>query len=418
MTRFEFFKPFHDFRGILTSRIFGIPIMLGLLAVVFWLTITGANVPSTIIADFLFGIEAKLTEFFTWIGSPKWLHGILILGMYRTLAWVVSVMLPPMAIFFPLFTLLEDSGYLPRVAFNLDNFFKKACTHGKQSLTMCMGFGCNAAGVIGCRIIESPRERLIATLTNVFVPCNGRFPTLIAIGTIFIGGCVGSAFQSLAFTLALTAIVLLGIFMTLLVSYILSKTILKGLPSSFTLELLPYRKPQIGRILIRSVYDRTLFVLGRAVAVAAPAGLVIWLMANITVGDISLLAYTANFLDPFGRLLGMDGYIMMAFILGLPANEIVIPIIIMSYMSTGSILELEELEDLRQLLVSHGWTWLTGVCVMLFSLMHFPCATTLWTIRKETQSLKWTLASFAIPTAAGIIVCFIVANVVRLLGLV
>jgi len=404
--------------SILTSRIFGIPIMLGLLAMVFWLTITGANIPSAIIADFFFGIEANLTEFFMWAGSPEWLHGILVLGMYRTLAWVVSVMLPPMAIFFPLFTLLEDLGYLPRVAFNLDNFFKKACAHGKQALTMCMGFGCNAAGVIGCRIIDSPRERLIATLTNVFVPCNGRFPTLIAISTIFIGGSVGGAFQSVTSTLALTGIVLLGILMTLMVSKILSLTILKGLPSSFTLELPPYRKPQFGRIIVRSVFDRTLFVLGRAVAVAAPAGLVIWLMANITVGDISLLTYASNFFDPFGRLLGMDGYIIMAFILGFPANEIVVPIIIMSYMTSGSILELEELEDLRQLLVSHGWTWLTGVCVMLFSLMHFPCGTTLWTIRKETQSLKWTLASFAIPTAVGIIVCFIVANVARLLGLV
>ncbi|RCX15553.1 ferrous iron transport protein B [Anaerobacterium chartisolvens] len=404
--------------SILTSRIFGIPIMLGLLAGVFWLTIAGANVPSAMLADFLFGIEDKLTEFFMWAGSPEWLHGILILGIYRTLAWVVSVMLPPMAIFFPLFTLLEDLGYLPRVAFNLDNFFKKACAHGKQALSMCMGFGCNAAGVIGCRIIDSPRERLIATLTNVFVPCNGRFPTLIAIGTIFIGGTVGGAFQSATSTLALTGIVLLGILMTLLVSRILSMTILKGIPSSFTLELPPYRKPQIGRIIVRSVLDRTLFVLGRAVVIAAPAGLVIWIMANIMVGDISLLTHAANFLDPFGKLLGMDGYIMMAFVLGLPANEIVVPIMIMSYMASGSMLELEELEDLRQLFVSHGWTWLTGVCVMLFSLMHFPCGTTLWTIRKETQSMKWTLASFAIPTAAGIIVCFVVANAVRLLGLV
>ncbi len=403
--------------SILTSRTLGIPIMLCLLALVFWLTIEGANIPSAIIANFLFAIETKLTELFMSAGWPEWLHGILVLGMYRTLAWVVSVMLPPMAIFFPLFTLLEDSGYLPRIAFNLDNFFKKACAHGKQALTMCMGFGCNAAGVIGCRIIDSPRERLIAILTNVFVPCNGRFPTLIAIGTIFIGGTAGGAFRSLSSTLVITGIVLLGIFMTLLVSYILSKTILKGLPSSFTLELPPYRRPQVGRIIIRSIFDRTLFVLGRAVAIAAPAGLVIWLMANIKVGDISLLTYAANFLDPFGKLLGMDGYIMMAFILGLPANEIVVPIIIMSYMASGSMLELEELEDLRNLLVSHGWTWLTGVCVMLFSLMHFPCGTTLWTIRKETQSMKWTLASFAIPTAAGIIVCFIVANLVRLLGL-
>ena len=404
--------------SILTSKVFGIPIMLCMLAVIFWLTISGANFPSGLIADFLFGIESKLTDLFMAAGSPEWLHGILVLGVYRTLAWVVSVMLPPMAIFFPLFTLLEDLGYLPRVAFNLDNFFKKACAHGKQALTMCMGFGCNAAGVIGCRIIDSPRERLIAILTNVFVPCNGRFPTLIAIATIFVGGTAGGAFKSLASTLALTGIVFFGIIMTLLVSRILSKTILKGIPSSFTLELPPYRKPQVGRIIIRSVFDRTLFVLGRAVAIAAPAGLVIWIMANITVGDKSLLTYGANFLDPFARLLGLDGYILMAFILGLPANEIVIPIVIMSYMASGSMLELESLEDMRQLFVSHGWTWLTGVCVMLFSLMHFPCGTTLWTIRKETQSLKWTLAAFAIPTAAGIVICFVVANVARLLGLV
>lgn len=403
---------------ILTSKILGIPIMLCLLAVIFWLTISGSNLPSELLADFLFGIESRLSDLLIAAGSPEWLHGILVLGVYRTLAWVVSVMLPPMAIFFPLFTLLEDLGYLPRVAFNLDNFFKKACAHGKQALTMCMGFGCNAAGVIGCRIIDSPRERLIAILTNVFVPCNGRFPTLIAIGTIFIGGTAGGAFKSLASTLVLTGTVLFGIIMTLLVSRILSKTILKGLPSSFTLELPPYRKPQVGRIIIRSVFDRTLFVLGRAVAIAAPAGLVIWIMANITAGEKSLLTYAANFLDPFARLLGLDGYILMAFILGFPANETVIPIIIMSYMSSGSMIELENLEDLRQLLVSHGWTWLTGVCVMLFSLMHFPCGTTLWTIRNETQSLKWTLASFAIPTSAGIIVCFIVASVARLLGLV
>lgn len=403
---------------ILTSRIFGIPIMLGMLAVIFWITIAGANVPSGLLSDLFFGIEAKLTDFFIWAGSPAWLHGIVVLGIYRTLAWVISVMLPPMAIFFPLFTLLEDLGYLPRVAFNLDNFFKKACAHGKQALTMCMGFGCNAAGVIGCRIIDSPRERLIAIITNVFVPCNGRFPTLIAIGTIFIGGSVGGAFKSVASTLALTAIVLVGILMTLLVSRILSKTILKGLPSSFTLELPPYRKPQIGRIIVRSILDRTLFVLARAVLIAAPAGLIIWTMANITVGELSLLTHAASFLDPFARLIGLDGYILMAFVLGLPANEIVIPILIMSYLASGSLLELDQLSDLRQLFAQHGWTWLTGVCVMLFSLMHFPCGTTLWTIKKETQSLKWTLASFAIPTAAGIILCFVVANAVRLFGLV
>jgi ferrous iron transport protein B len=403
--------------NVLTSRLFGIPIMLCFLAIIFWITIVGANLPSRLISDFLFAIEDKLTDISMSAGLPKWLYAVTVQGIYRTLAWVVSVMLPPMAIFFPLFTLLEDVGYLPRIAFNLDNFFKKACAHGKQALTMCMGFGCNAVGVIGCRIIDSPRERLIAILTNVFVPCNGRFPTLIAVSAIFIGGRFGGAFASFASTLALTAVVLFGILMTLLISYILSKTILKGLPSSFALELPPYRKPLIGRIIVRSVFDRILFVLGRAAIVAAPAGLVIWIMANITIAGTSLLAFAANFIDPFGKLLGMDGYILMAFILGLPANEIVIPIIIMSYMSAGSMLEIESLEDLRQLLISNGWTWLTGVCVMLFSLMHFPCGTTLWTIKKETRSAGWTLAAFAIPTAAGIILCTAVAGIARLLGL-
>lgn len=404
--------------SIVTSRIFGIPLMIALLGVVFWLTISGANYPSELIATFLFSIEERLTDLFIWLNAPDWLHGILVLGMYRTLAWVVSVMLPPMAIFFPLFTLLEDLGYLPRVAFNLDNFFKKACAHGKQALSMCMGFGCNAAGVIGCRIIDSPRERLIATITNNFVPCNGRFPTLIAIAAIFLGGTVPGAFKSVISTLALTGVIILGVFMTLLISKILSKTILKGLPSSFTLELPPYRKPQVGKIIVRSIFDRTLFVLGRAVAVAAPAGLVIWIMANIHVGGLSLLTHGANFLDPFASLLGMDGYILMAFILGLPANEIVIPILVMSYMAKGSMLEFESLEDLRNLLVANGWTWVTAVCVMLFSLMHFPCATTLWTIRKETKSLKWTLVSFLVPTITGIIICFTVAQTARLFGLI
>lgn len=404
--------------SILTSKRLGIPIMLGLLSVIFWLTITGANYPSEAIATFLFWGEERLTGLFMELGAPAWLHGILVLGMYRTLAWVVSVMLPPMAIFFPLFTLLEDLGYLPRVAFNLDKIFKKACAHGKQALTMCMGFGCNAAGVIGCRIIDSPRERLIATITNTFVPCNGRFPTLIAISTIFIGGAAAGVYQSAVSALIMTLIVLFGIIMTLLVSRILSKTILKGLPSSFTLELPPYRKPQVGRIIVRSVFDRTLFVLGRAVAVAAPAGLVIWLMANIDVSGISLLTHCANFLQPFASLIGLDGYILMAFILGLPANEIVVPIIIMSYMAAGSMLELDSLEALRDLLVSNGWTWLTAVCTMLFSLMHFPCGTTLWTIKKETQSWRWTFVSFLVPTITGIVTCFLVAQAVRLLGLI
>lgn len=400
----------------LTSKKFGIPIMLLLLSVVFWLTITGANIPSELIAKGLFFIEAKLTELFIMVNAPSWLHGLLVMGMYRTLAWVVSVMLPPMAIFFPLFTLLEDLGYLPRVAFNLDNYFKKACACGKQALTMCMGFGCNAAGIIGCRIIDSPRERLIAIITNNFVPCNGRFPTLIAIISMFFAGYIVGPCKSIVSTLILTGVILLGVFMTLMISKLLSKTILKGVPSNFTLELPPYRKPQIGKVIVRSVFDRTLFVLGRAVVVAAPAGLVIWLMANIHVCDLSLLTHCANFLNPFAKIIGLDGYILMAFILGFPANEIVVPIIIMSYMSTGSLLELNSLDQLRTLLVSNGWTPMTAICVMLFSLMHWPCATTCFTIKKETQSLKWTLISFLVPTITGIIICFIVSNSIRLIG--
>ena len=402
---------------ILTSKLTGIPIMILLLFGVFWITITGANYPSGWLADGLFWIEGKLTDFFLWVSAPDWLRGVLVDGMYRTLAWVVSVMLPPMAIFFPLFTLLEDSGYLPRIAFNLDNFFRKACAHGKQALTMCMGFGCNAAGVIGCRIIDSPRERLIATITNNFVPCNGRFPTLIAIITMFFAGAVGGAFKSVVSTLTLTGVIVLGVVMTVFISKLLSKTILKGLPSSFNLELPPYRRPQIGRVIVRSILDRTLFVLSRAVVVAAPAGVLIWILANVTVGDMSLLAHCAGFLDPFARLMGLDGIILMAFILGFPANEIVVPIIIMSYMATGSLTELDSLADLHALFVNNGWTWVTAVCVMLFSLMHWPCGTTCITIKKETQSFKWTLVSFAVPTVTGIVICIVVAGAARLLGL-
>ncbi|NME83340.1 ferrous iron transport protein B [Clostridium sp. SM-530-WT-3G] len=402
---------------VLTSKKFGIPLMILLLGVIFWLTITGANVPSQILSAGLFWIQDRLTEFFVYIGTPAWVEGILIQGMYRTLAWVISVMLPPMAIFFPLFTLLEDLGYLPRIAFNLDNFFKKSCACGKQALTMCMGFGCNAAGIVGCRIIDSPRERLIAIITNNFVPCNGRFPTLIAIITMFFAGMFTGPFQSVISTVILTGVILLGIFMTLMISRLLSKTILKGVPTSFTLELPPYRKPQVGKIIVRSIFDRTLFVLGRAVVVAAPAGIVIWLMANITIGGVSVLTHCATFLNPFANMIGLDGYILMAFILGFPANEIVIPIIIMSYMATGTILDLESTSALHNLLVANGWTWHTAVCVMLFSLMHWPCSTTCLTIRKETQSLKWTGISFLVPTITGITICFIFTTIVRLLGI-
>lgn len=402
--------------NILTSRRFGIPVMLALLGLVFWITIAGANYPSELLADALFWLEEQLSGLLLQIQAPPWLHGMLVLGMYRTLAWVVSVMLPPMAIFFPIFTLLEDLGYLPRIAFNLDYYLRKACAHGKQALTMCMGFGCNAAGVTACRIIDSPRERLIAIITNNFVPCNGRFPTIIALASIFTAASAGLVGSATAALFVLGAIVL-GVATTLLISKLLSLTILKGIPSSFTLELPPYRKPQIAKVIVRSLLDRTLYVLGRAAAIAAPAGLVIWVMANISVGGQSLLAHGAEFLDPFARLIGLDGYILMAFILGLPANETVIPILIMSYTAAGTMLELESLTELHILLVDNGWTWLTAVCTILFSLNHWPCGTTLWTIYKETRSWKWTWVSFAVPTITGFALCYITAQCFILLGL-
>ena len=395
---------------ILTSKITGFPIMILMLLGIFWITIVGANYPSEVIASGLFWAQDRWIDFFSYIHSPAWLSEMLIMGVYRTLAWVVSVMLPPMAIFFPLFTFLEDVGYLPRVAFNLDNVFKKCGAHGKQSLTMCMGFGCNACGVIGCKIIDSPRERLIAILTNNFVPCNGRFPLLISIITMFFIGSNITMLNSVLSTVILTGVIIFGILITFLVSKILSGTLLKGIPSSFILELPPYRRPQIGKILIRSLFDRTIFVLGRAVTVAAPAGILIWIMANIKINNISVLAHASNFLDPFGKLIGMDGTILMAFILGFPANEIVFPIIIMGYLCGSSLMELESSLQLHTLLISHGWTYVTAISVMLFSLMHFPCGTTCFTIKKETGSIKWTILSFLIPTITGIIICFAVSN--------
>jgi ferrous iron transport protein B len=403
---------------LLTSRLWGFLIMILLLGVVFWITITGANYPSEVIARFLFGLENKLLDFLITIRAPSWVGGILVLGTYRTLAWVISVMLPPMAIFFPLFTFLEDLGYLPRVAFNLDYLFKKSGAHGKQALTMCMGFGCNAAGVISCRIIDSPRERLIAIVTNNFVPCNGRFPLLIVLANIFWAGAAGGGAGSIVPVVAVVGLVVFGIMVTFFVSFLLSHTILKGVPSQFTLELPPFRLPQAGRILVNSIRDRTLFVLARAVVVAAPAGLVVWVMANVFVGEVTLLQAAANFLDPWARALGLDGFILMAFILGLPANEIVLPILLMAYLSTGAMLELSSLHALKNLLVSNGWTWLTALNVMLFSLLHFPCSTTLLTILKETGSKKWTFLSFLIPTLVSVTVIFVVTQIVRLLGLV
>lgn len=404
---------------ILTSRLTGYPIMLLLLGVVFWITIEGANYPSQLLSKILFGFEDNLSSFFIYVNAPDWLHGILVLGMYRTLAWVVAVMLPPMAIFFPLFTLLEDLGYLPRIAFNLDNAFRKAGTHGKQALTMSMGFGCNAAGIIACRIIDSPRERLIAMITNNFVPCNGRFPTLIAISTIFFGGLglAISKYSSVFAALSVVSMILIGIIITLIVSKLLSSTVLKGVPSSFSLELPPYRKPQIGKILIRSLLDRTLFVLGRAIIVAAPAGAVTWLFANIMIGDTSLLNLCAGFLQPLGKLIGLDGFILMAFILGLPANEIVLPILIMSYMSQGAMLEFDNLQALKSLLIDNGWTWVTGLNFMLFSLLHFPCATTLLTMHRESNSIKWPIFTLLLTTGIAVAVTFTIKTVFNIFGI-
>lgn len=393
---------------ILTSKIFGIPIMLLFLGLIFWITIVGANYPSEWLFSVFNWLQDKLIYFANYIHCPTWISDMLINGVYKTLTWIVAVMLPPMAIFFPLFTILEDLGYLPRIAFNMDGFFKKACCSGKQMITMCMGFGCNACGVTGCRIIDSPRERLIAILTNNFVPCNGRFPFLITIATIFIAGAFagGNGFlASILSTFAVIIVIIFGIFLTLVISKILSKTILKGMPSSMILELPPYRKPQFGKILVRSIFDRTLFVLGRAISVAAPAGLVIWLMANVGIDGQSLLSIIANFLNPFAKLMGLDGYILTAFILGIPANEIVLPIILMCYLKGGTLVNIEDTIQIGQILIQNGWTMLTAMNVMLFTILHFPCATTLLTVKKETGSWKWTAISFAIPTICGIVLC-------------
>ena len=400
---------------ILTSKLTGIPIMLLFFALIFWITITGANYPSALLTKFFNYIETKLVLLFEHFNSPLWLIDISVFGLYRTLAWIVAVMLPPMAIFFPLFTILEDLGYLPRIAFNLDNFFRKACTSGKQALTMCMGFGCNAAGVVGCRIIDSPRERLVAMLTNNFVPCNGRFPFLITISSIFFASSALGIWSSIWSTLAVIAVIIIGVIVTLIVSKLLSKTILKGMSSSFMLELPPYRTPQFGKILVRSIFDRTLFVLGRAVSIAIPAGIIIWLFANINISGISLLTHVANFLNPFAKLMGLDGYILTAFILALPANEIVLPIILMSYTAGGSLMQIDDLSNISNILISNGWTILTAINVMLFCLMHFPCSTTLITIKKESGSLKWTALAFLIPTFLGIITCMFTTGVYNLI---
>ncbi len=393
----------------LTGKYTAYPLMLLFLALIFWLTITASNYPSTYLSKGLFYLLDVLREWLNQIQAPPWLCGLLVDGILGVLAYVISVMLPPMAIFFPLFTLLEDVGYLPRIAYNLDRPFQRCHACGKQALTMCMGFGCNAAGVVGCRIIDSPRERLLAILTNSFVPCNGRFPSLIAILTMFFIGFSSGLGASVASALLLSVTVLCGILATFLVTRLLSATLLRGIPSSFTLELPPYRPPQVGKIIVRSLLDRTLFVLGRSVAVAAPAGLVIWTLANISVNDATLLSHCAAFLNPFASLLGMDGVILMAFILGFPANEAVIPIMVMAYLSTGKLTELETLAETKALFLANGWTWTTAVCVLIFFLFHWPCSTTLLTVKKETGSWKWTALAAIIPTLIGMLLCMLVA---------
>ena len=398
----------------LTSRAFGIPIMICFLGLILWITISGANYPSEYLAQLFEKLRPHFADFLVMLGLPAVIQSLLVDGIYSTVTWITAVMLPPMAIFFPLFTLLEDLGYLPRIAFNLDKYFKKAHSCGKQALTMCMGLGCNAVGVTGCRIISSPSERIAAILTNTFMPCNGRFSLLITLSAIFIGGIFGGKMSSVTATIFVMALILFGVAVTLGLTRILSVTLLKSEPTSFTLELPPYRKPQIMKTITRSVFDRTLFVLGRALVVAAPAGIVIWLMANIQIGDAAILTYCGSFLDPFAKLMGLDGYILLAFILAMPANEIVLPIIIMCYMASTQMTDISDLSVLKNILSSNGWSVLTAVNVMLFSLLHYPCATTLLTIKKETGSWKWTALAFLIPTLTGVSVCLATNGIYQL----
>lgn len=387
---------------ILTGKLTAFPVMFLLLMGILWLTVTGANYPSELLSRLFSRLEGGVSSLLTSAGAPEVLTSLLCEGMIRVVGWVVSVMLPPMAIFFPLFTLLEDVGYLPRIAYNLDRGFAGCSACGKQALTMCMGFGCNAVGVTGCRIIDSKRERLLAVLTNSFMPCNGRFPILIAVISMF-SACVGLWGSAI-----LALVIVLAVMITLGVSKLLSETVLRGVPSSFTLELPPYRTPQFGKVLIRSVLDRTLFVLGRAAAVAAPTGLVIWLLANTGSGGISTLSRLSGFLDPVGRIMGLDGVIILAFILGLPANEIVIPIIMMCYVSGGSLVGCASLPELKNLLVSNGWNTVTAINTVIFTVFHWPCSTTLLTVRKETGKARCAIAAALIPTVIGTVLCIAV----------
>lgn len=392
----------------LTGKVSGFFVMAMLLGVVFYITMIGANYPSELLSSGLFWLLDRIKYVLSLISAPSVIISALCDGILNTLFRVVSVMLPPMAIFFPMFALLEDLGYLPRVAFNLDRAFTRCHACGKQSLTMCMGFGCNAAGVIGCRIIESPRERLIAIITNSLVPCNGRFPTLTALISIFFVFGAGAFINGIISAAMLTALIILGVLATLFASWLLSKTLLKGKPSPLILELPPFRKPRIGQIVVRSILDRTLFVLSRAVAVAIPAGLLIWLLAFIKFGDGSLLSLFVDFLDPIGVAIGVDGAILMAFLLGIPANELVLPLLFMIYSGTGVLSDFSSLAELRTLLIQNGWTVTTAICVLLLMLFHSPCSTTLITIKKETGSIKWTVIAFLLPTVFGVVLCALV----------
>ena len=412
---------------LVTSRTWGIPIMMLLFALVFWITITGANIPSAWLGDLLIGkLYPALQNGAAAIGMPAFLSGLLIDGMYLATAWVVSVMLPPMAIFFPLFTLLEDFGYLPRVAFNLDALFKRAGAHGKQALSMMMGFGCNAAGVIATRIIDSPRERLIAILTNNFALCNGRWPTQILLATIFIGALAPAYLAGLISAMAVVGITMLGVLLTFITSWGLSKTLLKGEVSTFSLELPPYRPPRVLQTIYTSIIDRTIYVLWRAVVFAMPAGAVIWLGANVQIGGVSLAEHLIDFLNPFGVLLGLNGVILVAYIVAIPANEIVIPTVLMLTVLTtglsgvgggaGVMFDTSSGSATHAILQAGSWSLLTAVNLMLFSLIHNPCSTTLYTIYKETGSLRWMAMAAVIPLAMGFTVTFFVAQVWRLLA--
>lgn len=394
---------------ILTSKLTGIPIMLIMLFVVFWITIVGANYPSKLLFNLFNHVGDYFLSFLEFINLKANVISLLYDGIYRVVTWIIAVMLPPMAIFFPLFTFLEDLGYLPRIAFNLDRCFSKCNACGKQALTMCMGFGCNAVGVTGARIIDSKRERLIAILTNCFVPCNGRFPILISLSSAFFVG--NSIFSPLISALILTSLILLGIIMTLLVSKILSITILKGESSSFVLELPAYRSPDVFRIIINSIFGRILFVLKRAVVVALPAGVVIWIISNVTISNVSIISILSTILNPIGKMFGMDGMILMGFILGFPANEIVIPIILMGYLNEGVLVDIDNYNLLKQIFIDNGWTYITAICVMIFTIFHFPCSTTFLSIKHETKSIKWALLSLLIPTLIGFIMCFLIKEI-------